>query len=90
MLPVIGLYRCSVSVSGTALRLHSHILMLSTAGVGLTVSLRSVGLIIPGGGSQDMMTLVTALLLHVGRGLIPLIFLITRYAWCDMVSLCVM
>ncbi len=50
MLPGTGLYRCSVSVSGTAFRLHSHILMLSTAGVGLAVSLYSVGLIIPGRG----------------------------------------
>lgn len=31
-------------------RLRSHILMLSTAGVGLTVSLYSGGLIIPGRG----------------------------------------
>lgn len=32
------------------LRLHSHIRMLSTAGVGLTVSLYSLGLIIPDRG----------------------------------------
>lgn len=50
MLPGTELYRCSVSVNGTAFRLHSHILMLSTAGMGLTVSLYSVEVIIPGRG----------------------------------------
>jgi len=49
MPPGTRLCRCSVSVSGAAFRLHSH--MLSKAGRGLTVFL-SVGLIMPGiGGS---------------------------------------
>lgn len=50
MLPGTGLYRCSVSVSGTAFKLHPHIVMLSTADAGLTVSLHSVCLIVPDGG----------------------------------------
>lgn len=47
MLPGTELYRCSVSVSGTAFKLHPHIVMLSTADAGLTVSLHSV---VPDGG----------------------------------------
>lgn len=50
MLPGTELYRCSVSVSGTAFKLHPHIVMLSTADARLTVSLYSVRLIVPGEG----------------------------------------
>lgn len=54
--PGTRLYRCSVSVSGAAFKLHSHILMLSEARIGLTVSLDSVGetkLGIEGSGYDD-------------------------------------
>lgn len=98
MLPGTGLYRCSVTVSGTAFRLHSHIFMLSTAGVGLSILLYSVGLIILG---REVLGLwwqwLKPLLLHVRSGWIPFISTnqwlhaarqCTTFLECDMMYVC--
>ena len=84
MLPGSGLYRCSVSVSGTAFRLRSHILMLSAAGAGLTVWLCSVGLITPGGGvaGYDDADLSRCYCMS-GAVQFPLFFAISHYAHQD-------
>lgn len=81
MLPGTGSYSRSVSVSGAAFRLLSHILMLSTAGMGLTVSPALLDNTWQG-GLGIWWHCLNPVLLHVRWGWIPLIFLISNYTQC--------